>query len=162
MIFGSTKPGLVRTIVMSVYAIFASWLLFNLVRLGRDPSAQVVDQLIAASGERAVLGPERIIISRTGVRSDHAFHSLMHAWPGVESIDNGEEGVAIKTGARTSYFIPRRAFANDLAMHEFAEHAKRWRSAAQNWHQTCPECGYDLRGAEREGCPECGWRREGA
>jgi len=26
----------------------------------------------------------------------------------------------------------------------------------------CPRCGYDLRGAQKNGCSECGWNREGA
>src|SRR5262245_45794372 len=89
---GGTTTGWLRVSALSLYGLFAAWLLFNLVRLGRDPAARIVDQLIAGSGEQAVLGPERITISDGGVSSDHAFHTLMHAWPGVESIEEDEHG----------------------------------------------------------------------
>ena len=159
MIFGMTT-GWVRVVVVSIYGLFSASLLFILVKLGRSPAAKVVDQLIAGCGEKAVLGPDRITISSCGISGDHAHQTLTHAWPGVESIDEDEHGVSIKTGALTSYFVPRRAFGTIEELTKFVAAARKWRSEAANWHKNCPECGYDLRGAHREGCPECGWRRE--
>jgi len=159
MIFGITT-GWVRVVAVSIYGLSSAALLFNLVKLGRNPTAKVVDQLIVGCGEKTVLGPERVTISSGGVSGDHAYQTLRHAWPGVESIDDDEQGVSIRTGALTSYFIPRRAFTTGEEMTRFVKAARQWRSGAANWHNECPKCRYDLRGANREGCPECGWRRE--
>lgn len=132
LVFNSAPAGVVRWIVVGGYAIFACWLLLWLLRLNRNPAPRVVDQLIANSGEEAVLGLERITISPDGVRSDHGYCTLMHSWPGVTSIEESVEDVSIRTGTISAYRVPRRAFDSESAMRDFAEQARRWRDACRS------------------------------
>jgi hypothetical protein len=136
-IFFAVSPGPARWIALGCYGVGACWLIWKASRLTHVSAGRVVDAMIESGGEAALFGPETVTICASGVSSEHGHRTIVYRWPGVTSIESSADGVFISTGPTAFIRIPRRAFASEEAVDEFARTAMGWHqsvvSGQRNW-----------------------------
>lgn len=112
------SPNLIIRFVIGIAILLASELVLMLIAKSSTRKAYSTPGKNGLFCEHTIELNDRGFVETTGVNSN------FHAWEGVESIKETENYLTIQVRLGAGYSIPKRAFANDQALKQFADTAQ--------------------------------------